>query len=65
MHGPRAANGNDTLTERLAEMLARVIDAPLMTVDDAGSMRKVELRVGSFDAKLANEACALLEEAGH
>lgn len=53
-----------TLEDRLALMLAEVVDATLLTVRDVGGPGNVELRVGSFLPELSERACALLEEAG-
>jgi hypothetical protein len=62
VEGPNDDGAN--LETRLARMLAKVIDAPLMTVRDTLNDRPMELHVGSFLPDLGNSAAELLEEAG-
>jgi hypothetical protein len=51
--------------ERLAKMLAEIVDATLLTVQDVGGTHPIELRVGSFQPDLGNRAAALLENVGY
>ncbi len=54
-----------SLEDRLAVMLAEVIDATLMTINDPdGGGHQIELRLSAFNRDLADRAAALLEEAG-
>ncbi len=53
------------LARRLADCLAKAVDTPLLTLNDPeGFGRRVELRLSSFDAGLAEHAAQLLDEAG-
>lgn len=54
---------NETF-ERLAEMLAEIIDSTLMTVQDEDG-HEVEVRIGGFKPDLGNRAAALLKEIGY
>lgn len=53
-----------SLQARLAECLAEVVDATLLTVRDVGSSGAIELRVGSFRPDLGERSAEILEEAG-
>lgn len=55
-----------TLERRLGELLAEVIDAPLLTGRDevGGFSSPLQLRVGFFRPELSERAAELLEEAG-
>jgi hypothetical protein len=59
------AAGPTDMMERLAKMLAEVIDSPLLTVNDIEGGPPRELRVASFQPALGRRAAALLEEAGY
>lgn len=54
-----------SLEERLAKLLAEIVDTPLLTVRDTLNDRPVELYLGSFNQSLSERAAELLEEAGH
>ena len=56
----------DDLAERLARVLAEVVDVAILTVDDADRPgHKLPLRLAHFHPDLAERACGLLEEAAH
>lgn len=54
------------LQDRLAACLAEVIDKPVLTLRDHGSVadRPLEIFFGSFRPDVSEQACHLLEEAG-
>jgi hypothetical protein len=53
------------LEYRLAKMLAKIVDATLITVADPdGVGREIELRFACFNREIGEEAAELLEEAG-
>lgn len=55
-----------TLESRLADCLADIVDAPLLTGRDecGGFISPLDIRVGFFRPDLSERAAELLEEAG-
>jgi hypothetical protein len=60
---PEPAGPDASLEERLADILAEIVDRPLLTVHEHG--RPLELFAGSFlPPEISDRAAELLEEAG-
>lgn len=61
------ANDDMALADRLAELLAQIVDEPLTVLpgSDPGDLRReTELRLSHFRPDLSERAAGLLEEAG-